>query len=80
MARNQKDSHSSRPNPDRDNAYAKFSGLAIEVASFNLLCIWGGYKLSQLYSPKSHWILILSVFLGMAGTIWYLFKRLINKD
>ncbi|XOV92731.1 MAG: AtpZ/AtpI family protein [Bacteroidota bacterium] len=76
----QQESHSSKPNPERDNAYAKFSGLAIEIAAFNLLCIWGGYKLNQLYSPKSQWILILSVFLGMAGTIWYLFKRLINKD
>lgn len=80
MATKQKDSHSSKPSPDDKNVYAKYYGLALEMAAFNLLCIWGGYKLSQLYSPKSHWILILSVFLGTAGTIWYLIKRLIQKD
>ena len=79
MARNHKD-HSSKPNPDQGSAYAKFSGLAIEVAVFNLLCIWGGYELNALYSPKTYWILIASILLGVAGTIWYLFKRLINKD
>ena len=78
MAKNQKSSHSSKPNPDKSNSFAKYSGLAFEVAAFNLICIWGGYELSLRFSPKTYWILISAILLAVAGTIWYLLKRLIE--
>ena len=63
---------------ENPNSYLQFYGVAFEVVAFNLICIWGGYKLSERFSPNSYWILFLSVFFAMAGTIYYLLKRL-NK-
>lgn len=65
---------SSKPNPDK--SYLRFTGIAFELAAFNLICVWGGYELSERYSPNTHWILIVFVLLSAVGTIYYLFKRM----
>ena len=62
-----------------ENSYLKFYGTAFEITIYNLLCIWGGYLLNDLYSPKSHWILIVSVFFSITGTIYFLFIKLIKN-
>jgi len=51
------------------------SGLTVEVLSLNLIIIGGGYYLDGLVTTKIPWILILSVFLSVAATIFYLLKR-----
>jgi len=46
------------------------------VAAYNLIVVWGGYKLDQYFETKVPWFIIAAVFLSVAGTIFYLFKRL----
>ena len=67
---------SSKPSHNGTNDIMKYSGIALEVSIFNVVCIWGGFKISELYSPDTHWILLVSTLLASAGTIYYLFKRL----
>lgn len=68
---------SSKPSPNqKENNYLRFTSVVFEVTAFNLVCIWGGYKLSQLYSPELHIFLLVGVFLGISGTIYLLLKRL----
>ena len=72
-----KDKEPSKPKED-SNSYLKFYGLAFELVAFNLVCIWGGMELSNRFSPRSNWILFLGVIVAMAGTIYFLLKR-VNK-
>lgn len=67
--------NSSKPNPE-DKGYLKVSGLALEMAVFNLICIWMGYELSERFSPKSHWILLCFAGLSAIGTFYFLFKKI----
>ena len=69
---------SSKPNHKDKNDIMRYSGIALEVSIFNVVCIWGGFKLSEAYSPNSHWILLVSTVLASGGTIYYLYKRLNN--
>ena len=54
----------------------KFSGIAFEIATFNLVVIWSGYKLDQWLANKIPWMIIVAVLLSVTGTIYYLFKKL----
>lgn len=71
-------SPSPKSNPKGTNDILRYSGIAFEVSIFNVVCIWGGFKLSQIYSPSTHWILLVCTILASGGTIYYLFKRLNN--
>ena len=68
--------HFSKPNPKPENKLLRFSGIAFEVSVFNIVCIWGGYELSVRFTPQYHALLIISVFLATAGTIYYLYKQM----
>ncbi len=78
MQEENQQSPSSKPSPKGGNDIMRYSGIALEVSIFNVVCIWGGFKLSQMYSPSTHWILLVCTVLASAGTIYYLFKRLNN--
>ncbi|MFZ9044473.1 MAG: AtpZ/AtpI family protein [Cyclobacteriaceae bacterium] len=66
--------NSSRPNPDKD--WLKYSGIAFEMAAFNLLVIWGGYKLDKMLENHIPWFLILALLLCVVGTLYFTFKKL----
>lgn len=75
--KHKKNDKSSKPE-EKENGYLKFYGVAIEIVAFNIVCIWGGLKLSELYSPASYWILFLGIALAISGTIYYLLKRVVK--
>ena len=73
---NQNNKHpSSKPNPKPDNTYARLSGITFELLSLNLMIIGGGYYLNEYVSAGFPWILLLSTFLSVAATIFYLLKK-----
>ncbi|MEM9325699.1 MAG: AtpZ/AtpI family protein [Bacteroidota bacterium] len=75
-----KHQRSSKHKADPPNGYLRFTGVAFELVIFNLVVVWGGYKLDQYTGTKVPWFIIVSVFLSVAGTIFYLFKRLDTGD
>jgi len=54
----------------------KYSGIAFEIVAFNLLLIWGGYKLDKIMENKIPWMIILGLILSIIGTLYFIFKRL----
>ncbi|MEQ8715580.1 MAG: AtpZ/AtpI family protein [Cyclobacteriaceae bacterium] len=73
---NQSNKHpSSKPNPEPDHSYAKLSGITFELLSLNLIIIGGGYYLNEFVDPAFPWLLLLSTFLSVAATIFYLLKK-----
>lgn len=69
---------SSKHSPEEVNTYAKVSGITFELLSLNLLIIGGGYYLNQEVGTKIPWILIGSIFLSVAATIFYLLKKFVK--
>ncbi len=76
MERKTKPQPSSKPKADNDNSYLKFTGVAFELVVYNLVVVWGGYRLDLYFENEVPWFIILAVLLSVAGTILYLFKRL----
>ncbi|MEQ9299249.1 MAG: AtpZ/AtpI family protein [Cyclobacteriaceae bacterium] len=73
---NQNKKHpSSKPNPKPDHTYARLSGITFELLALNLIIIGGGYYLNEFVGSKFPWILLLSTFLSVAATIFYLLKK-----
>ena len=67
---------SSTPKADPDFDPRRLSSVAFEVVIFNVVVIWGGYKLDQYLANKIPWVIIVAVLFSVAGTIYYLFKKL----
>jgi F0F1-type ATP synthase assembly protein I len=53
--------------------YARYSGIAVEIAATMGLPVAGGY-FADKYFDTHPWLLLLGVFLGLAGIIIYLYK------
>ncbi len=80
----QKD-HSQKKNNQKDKlnksfkSYAKYSGIAFQMAAIIFLGTWGGYKLDQYFNFESHVLTlilsILSVFLAIYITIKDFIKK-----
>ncbi|MFY0607925.1 MAG: AtpZ/AtpI family protein [Cyclobacteriaceae bacterium] len=69
---------SSKPNPDQASGYAKISGITFELLGINLIPIALGYYLHSHFGGSFPWILILAVFMAVAGTIFYLIKKFVD--
>ena len=80
----QKD-HSQKKNNQKDKlnksfkSYAKYSGIAFQMAAIIFLGTWGGYKLDQYFNFENHILTlilsILSVFLAIYITIKDFIKK-----
>jgi F0F1-type ATP synthase assembly protein I len=57
----------------RLHEYARYSGIAFEIAATMGLPVAGGYY-ADIYFDTHPWMLLLGVFLGLAGIIFYLYK------
>ena len=66
---------SSKPNRKPENTYARLSGITFELLALNLIIIGGGYYINEYIGAKFPWPLLLSTFLSVAATIFYLLKK-----
>jgi len=48
------------------NSYAKYSGIAFQMAGVIFLGTWGGYKLDELFKLEDH---ILTVILSLVSVV-----------
>lgn len=69
---------SSKPNLEDKQNYPKAISVTYELLSLNLLIICGGYYLNEFAGTKVPWILIASIFLSVAATIYYLLKKFVK--
>ena len=76
MENRQKPNPYSKPKARDQKSYLKYSGIAFEVVAFNLLVVWGGHALDNAMANEIPWMVILAVLVAVAGTIFYLLKRL----
>lgn len=66
----------SKPNPDKDpKDFMRFYSLAFELVVMNVGLILGGYYLDK-FLKSSPALILLGVFMAMAGTIWLLLRSL----
>lgn len=66
---------SSKHIPENKERYPKAISVTYEVLSLNLIIIGGGYYLDNYVGFKIPWILIASIPLSVAATIYYLLKK-----
>lgn len=71
----EKTDHSSKPKSKEDKGDAKIYSVTFEVLALNLIIIGGGYYLDEKINSTIPWVLILSVFLSIPATIYYLLKK-----
>jgi F0F1-type ATP synthase assembly protein I len=57
----------------RLHEYARYSGIAVEIAATMGLPVAGGYYADQ-YFDTHPWLLLAGVFLGLVGIMIYLYK------
>ncbi|MFZ4455435.1 MAG: AtpZ/AtpI family protein [Bacteroidales bacterium] len=61
------------------NAYARFSGLILQMAAMVLLGAWGGQKLDKFLLNKFPLFTVLLILLMAFGALWLLFRTILKK-
>ena len=70
--------HYSKPNPEGKNNYARVSAVTFELLTLNLGIIWGGYYLNEKIGSEIPWMMIVSILLSVAASIYYLIKKFVS--
>lgn len=73
---NQPPKKKKKVNPDPFNTYAKYSGLAFQIAAAIGLAAWGGFKLDQRTGTRFPYLTILFVSLALVASILLLIRQL----
>ena len=73
MERNKKPKPSSKPKAEQN--FLKYTSLAFEILTLNLLIFWGGYKLDHHLANEFPWFIVTAVFVSLGATIFYLLRR-----
>ena len=60
-------------------SYAKYSGIAFQMAAIIFLGTWGGYKLDEYFGFKKHILTLILSLLSVVIAIYYAVKDFIKK-
>lgn len=60
-------------------SYAKYSGIAFQMAVIIFLGTWGGYKLDEYFGFKKHILTLILSLLSVVTAIYYAVKDFIKK-
>ncbi|MFY0599195.1 MAG: AtpZ/AtpI family protein [Cyclobacteriaceae bacterium] len=74
----EKTHHSSKPKSEEDRSDSKIYSVTFELLSLNLIIIGGGYYLNEKLNTRIPWVLLFSIFLSVAATIYYLLKKFVK--
>lgn len=66
-----------RPSPKRPfDAYARFSGIGIQMAASIFLGVWGGQRLDALWGTDP-WLSVVGSLFGVGAALYVVFKELL---
>ena len=78
MQTNQKKKKKLENNSDSLKSWAKYSGLAFQMAFVIALGVWGGQKLDQYFETREPVFSIIIIFIAVCASIYLAIKDFIN--
>lgn len=64
---------------DSLNAYARYSGLILQMAAMVLFGAWGGRALDHFFVNKFPMFTVLLILLMAFAALWLLFRTILRK-